>query len=71
MAVWETIENLLKLIKFVMVGKTAGGVLCMHSTINLCIISFVVFLCITRALYCKCFCTSEDTDYQNVVLDSV
>lgn len=28
MAAWETIENLLKLIEFVMVGKTAGGVMC-------------------------------------------
>lgn len=25
MAVWEAIENLLKLIEFVMVDKTAGG----------------------------------------------
>ena len=27
MSVWETIENLLKLIEFVTVGKTAGGVM--------------------------------------------
>lgn len=27
MSVWETIENLLQLIEFVMVGKTAGGVM--------------------------------------------
>lgn len=61
----------IKFTDFVMVDKTAGGVLCMRSSINLCIISFVVFLCITRTLYCKCFCSSEDTDYQNMVLDSV
>lgn len=27
MAVWETIENLLELIEFVMVGKAAGAVM--------------------------------------------
>lgn len=34
-------ELKLKFIEFVMVGKTAGGVLHIHSGINLCIIYFL------------------------------